>query len=70
VRPLGGGLHEVRINLPDGIARVVFTVDDGIMILLHGFIKKSRKMPQSDLKLARSRLRAYLTARHESEKQP
>jgi phage-related protein len=29
-----------------------------VMVLLHGFIKKSQKTPVEDLKLARQRLRA------------
>jgi len=28
-----------------GIARVLFTVNGNLMILLHGFIKKSQKIP-------------------------
>ena len=31
---------------------VLFTVYSGNMILLHGFIKKSRKTPAADIKLA------------------
>ena len=57
VRKLDKGLWEVRIRLPDGIARVLFTADKGQMILLHGFIKKSQKTPQDDLELAKTRLR-------------
>jgi len=38
-----------------GFARVIFCVAHGRMILLHGFIKKTQKTPQSDLELARRR---------------
>ncbi|MGN6806303.1 MAG: type II toxin-antitoxin system RelE/ParE family toxin [Trinickia sp.] len=38
-------------------ARVLFTVIDDKMVLLHGFIKKSQQTPTSDLKLARTRMR-------------
>jgi phage-related protein len=55
-------LWEVRTRLPDGIARVLFTVDGYMMILLHGFIKKTRKIPCKELKTARSRLRQYQEA--------
>jgi phage-related protein len=55
-RSLGRGLHEVRTNLKDRIARVMFTIVDDKMVLLHGFIKKSRTTPTSDLELARTRL--------------
>ncbi len=56
VRKLEPALWEIRSNLPSGIARVIFTVKDNSMILLHGFIKKSQKAPLDDLQLARVRL--------------
>jgi phage-related protein len=56
VRKLEPGLWEIRSNLPAGIARIIFTVKDNAMILLHGFIKKSQKTPMDDLQLARARL--------------
>ena len=56
VRSLGRDLWEVRSSLTGGkIARVIFCVEDGRMILLHGFIKKSRKTPQRDFDLALKR---------------
>lgn len=56
VRGLGGGLWEVRSNLTGGrIARVIFTVEHEAMVLLHGFIKKTQRTPQSDLELALKR---------------
>ena len=59
---LGPYLWEVRTKVPDGIARVLFTVDGPMMILLHGFIKKTRKIPQKEINTARSRLRQYQEA--------
>jgi phage-related protein len=56
IRKLEPGLWEVRSNIPQGIARVIFTVDEGVMVLLHGFVKKSQKTPLEDLKTARQRL--------------
>jgi len=56
VRKLEAGLWEIRSNLPSGTARIIFTVKDNAMILLNGFIKKSRKTPMNDLHLARERL--------------
>ena len=56
IRKLGRGLWEVRSNISPGIARVFFTVEDSLMILLHGFVKKSQKTPQSELDTARRRL--------------
>ena len=56
IRKLERDLWEVRSDLPAGIARVMFTVQDGHMVLLHGFVKKSQKTPAADLKVARQRL--------------
>lgn len=55
VRKLEQGLWEVRSRLDKRIARVLFTVNKDKMVLLHGFIKKSRKLPNEDLELARDR---------------
>ncbi len=55
-RSLGGGLWEVRSKLTQGrIARVFFCVDEGHMVLLHGFEKKTQKTPRFELDLARKR---------------
>ena len=52
-RSMGNGLHEVRSSLPGGrISRVLFCVQDGKMVLLHGFIKKTQTTPKADLDLA------------------
>lgn len=57
-RSLGRGLWEVRSNLPDGrIARVIFCVHEGRMVLLHGFIKKTQKTPPQEIELALRRKR-------------
>jgi len=55
-------LWEVRSKAPNGIARVLFTIDGKTMILLHGFIKKTRKIPQKEINIARSRLKQYQEA--------
>ena len=56
IRKLGSGLWEVRSNISQDIARTLFTVADQMMVLLHGFIKKSQKTPQNELSTARLRL--------------
>ncbi|MDE0423249.1 MAG: type II toxin-antitoxin system RelE/ParE family toxin [Candidatus Poribacteria bacterium] len=50
-------LWEIRSRISEGrrIARVLFTLEGRRMILLHGFIKKSRRTPRKDLRLARKR---------------
>ena len=56
VRSLGDGLWEVRSSLTGGkIARVIFTVEQGSLVLLHGFIKKTQQTPQRDRELALKR---------------
>ena len=55
VRKLEDGLWEVRTDFPNRIARVLFTVVAGEAVLLHGFVKQSRKTPQADLQTARKR---------------
>lgn len=53
---LGDGLWEVRSHLTGGkIARVIFAVEHGAMVLLHGFTKKTQKIPDQDLEMARKR---------------
>lgn len=56
VRKLEPGLWESRSNISIGVARVLFTIQGNIMVLLHGFIKKSKKTPLEDLELARKRM--------------
>lgn len=56
VRPLGRGLWEVRSRIGGGrIARVLFCVEEGEMVLLHGFVKKSEKTPKKEIDLALER---------------
>jgi len=57
VRKLSKNLWEIRIRLAGRIARVLFTVVDSKMVLLHGFIKKSQATPSEDLELAHRRLK-------------
>jgi phage-related protein len=57
VRMLAPHLWEIRIHLHTRIARVLFTVDEGVMVLLHAFIKKSQETLREDLDLAKSRLK-------------
>ena len=57
-RSLGRGLWELRSSLPDGrIARVIFCLHQAELVILHGFIKKTQKTPDSDLALARQRMK-------------
>lgn len=52
---LGDGLWEIRITLENRIARVLFCAGGARVVLLHGFIKKSRTAPKVELDTARMR---------------
>jgi phage-related protein len=55
-RPLGNGLWEIRTDLETKrTARVLLCVYRGHLVVLHGFIKKTRATPDADLALARGR---------------
>lgn len=59
-RPMKDGLWEVRSSLPKGrIARVLFGMHEGKILVLSGFIKKTQKTPDEELTLARKRLREF-----------
>jgi phage-related protein len=60
IRKLDPGLWEIRSGLAAGIARVVFAVDGDTVVLLHGFVKKSRKTPAHDIETSRRRLARLL----------
>jgi phage-related protein len=60
-RSLSQGLWEVRSRLPSQrIARVIFAFAAGDMVLLNGFIKKTQKTPQDDIKLAQTRFKEFV----------
>ena len=57
-RSLGKGLYEVRSHISHRrIARVIFTIADGYMVLLNGFIKKTQKTPKEEISLALKRMK-------------
>ena len=57
-RPMGDGLWEIRTDLPSNrIARVLLAVDEGVLVALHAFIKKTQKTPPPELTVARKRLK-------------
>jgi len=55
-RPMGNGLWEVRTNLSTKrTARVLLCLYRDNLVALHGFVKKTRAMPDEDLATARKR---------------
>lgn len=57
VRKMAADLWEVRSDIADGIVRVLFTVMEGHMVLLHAFVKKSQQTPKTELDTALARLK-------------
>jgi phage-related protein len=60
-RLLGAGLWELRSSLASNrIARVVFFVVEGRIGVVHGFIKKTQKIPHADVSLAAKRMKEMM----------
>lgn len=59
VRSLGDGLYEVRTDIPNGIARLLFFQSLQTLVIVEGFIKKSRKTPKTELDNAIKRKKEY-----------
>ena len=60
-RSLCDGLWEVRSTLDrNRIARLLFCFVEGRLLALHGFIKKTQKTPETELNIARKRMREFL----------
>lgn len=58
---LEDGIFELRCKLGNDITRVLyFFYYDRKIILTNGFIKKTRKTPREEIKLAKSRRAAYI----------
>ena len=56
---LRGAIWEVRSSLGNRIARTLFAVENGQMVLLHGFIKKTQRTPNDDIELAERRFKEW-----------
>lgn len=56
---LRGAIWEVRTTLKTRIARVLFAVEGNIMVLLHGFVKKTQATDKSDIDLAEVRFKDW-----------
>lgn len=55
-RKMDENLWELRSHIASGIARTFFTVFESKIVLLHGFVKKSRKTPTKEMAIAKRRL--------------
>lgn len=56
--PMGDGLFEIRAKGKEGIGRALFCSRKGReIVILHSFIKKTRKTPKRELDTARRRMK-------------
>ncbi len=54
---IGNEIWEVHTKLDTRIVRVLFSLENGVMVLIHAFIKKQQKTPKPELDLALERLK-------------
>ena len=60
---MGGGLFELRLKATEGIGRIFYcTMIERRIVILHQFLKKSRKTPRKELEIARRRLKEVKNA--------
>jgi phage-related protein len=59
VKKIDTGLWEIRSDISGGICRIIFTTHQNMMVLLHGFVKKSQKIPSEEIKTAKNRLSEF-----------
>lgn len=60
VKHIEGKMWELRSSIPSGIIRIFFTLKNEHIVLLHSFIKKTQKIPQQELEIARKRLKEWV----------
>jgi len=56
---LRGPIWEVRSTIGNRIARILFAVEQGEMVLLHAFIKKTQQTDNADIELALKRIKDW-----------
>jgi len=59
VEKIDTDLWEIRSHIADGICRIFFTIHQETIVLLHGYIKKSQKIPQKELRIVKERLKEF-----------
>lgn len=64
-RPLKDGLFEVRSSLPSKReARLIFFQTEESLVIVEGFIKKTKTTPAAAIELSKKRKSEYLTAKY------
>ena len=59
VAPLGKGLWELRVRSRRQLRVLYFAHTGKTFILLHGFVKKTREVPQPEIETATRRMKQY-----------
>ena len=63
-RAMGEGLFELRLKASEGIARVLYcTIVGRRIVVVHQFVKKSKKTPRKELEMARDRMKEVINAK-------
>ena len=61
------GIYEIRVEMDSNIYRIFCCLDDGaIVVLFHGFQKKTQKTPQKEIKRAEAIKIEFLKARRKN----
>jgi len=60
IAPLGKGLWELRVRSRRQLRMIYFLSIQRTFVFLHAFVKKTRKVPQSEIQIAGRRLTVYL----------
>lgn len=64
-KAMGEGLFELRLKAHEGIARVFYcTVIDERIMILHHFVKKTKKTPAKERSIARKRMKEIEDDQH------
>ena len=67
VKAIKDGIYELRVDAEGNIYRIFFIFDDGnIVVLFHGFQKKSQKTPQKEIEKAVKIKKEYYADKQQS----
>ena len=56
---IGKNCHELRINDQNKTWRIIYFIDDDVIIILEVFVKKTQKIPQEVIDVCKKRLIRY-----------
>ncbi len=56
---IGKNCHELRINDQNKTWRIIYFIDDDVIVILEVFVKKTQKIPQEVIDVCKKRLIRY-----------